>query len=126
MIMIIAIATILYMQREETLTNTQCNYLVRPVHNWHYAQKSLGRRFCYEIVIFHRSCHWHAVRPGIRRSTHKYFVCPTEIPQPPFAWKYYKKLFVRSVLCKIHRNGIIRNLICKNQKCEKLIISTTQ
>jgi len=19
-----------------------------------------------------------------------YFVCPTEIPQPPFAWKYYR------------------------------------
>ena len=21
-----------------------------------------------------------------------YFVCPTEIPQPPFAWKYYESL----------------------------------
>ena len=20
-----------------------------------------------------------------------YFVCPTEIPQPPFAWKYYSR-----------------------------------
>jgi len=30
-----------------------------------------------------------------------YFVCPTEIPQPPFAWKYYSKKWGRlsSVKC---------------------------
>ena len=27
-----------------------------------------------------------------------YFVCPTEIPQPPFAWKYYCKYVCHSLL----------------------------
>ena len=28
-----------------------------------------------------------------------YFVCPTEIPQPPFAWKYYRRSQISRIFC---------------------------
>ena len=33
-----------------------------------------------------------------------YFVCPTEIPQPPFAWKYYLEGSI-CVFCVSHRHS---------------------
>jgi hypothetical protein len=42
-----------------------------------------------------------------------YFVCPTEIPQPPFAWKYYPRTTVvkGSLRCGL-RTATVPSCVC--------------
>jgi len=44
-------------------------------------------RFCFHIVslLLSNPC----TPSTLSKEAYAYFVCPTEIPQPPFAWKYY-------------------------------------
>ena len=38
---------------------------------------------------FHTVCLFLSSPCTLSKEAFVYFVCPTEIPQPPFAWKYY-------------------------------------